>query len=332
MSNESLKERIKKYNREVHRHEDEVYAAALSEMERIQMLDADATLEAKQHLQGCLQGILSAKNKYELDLYQQAISIILQNILCELELRKHIEELCATRSAYLPDGDRYWPLLMNFSWMAIGTAMIVVGFIFTSGIAAFVLGILGIVYGVADLVQFLYGPLANLVTPTIGKREPDNDHFDKEKAFKIIKRVVLIALGVIALAAMVAAIAFPPIGLPMAIIGVVTAVITTVFYAYKIYKNYQAKRSVDDKFMSLKNKYAVPEKKGDDPAESLLPSEVAAEQPSAVRVAANTGDDKRFKLFASKRAISQTGASLKPNTQIRHPVVGDSGQERRFSF
>jgi hypothetical protein len=156
----------------------------------------------------------------------------------------HLDHLCAARASYLPGDDESLPRLINFGWIGVGAAIVVVAAIFTAPVAALVLGIAGIVYGAIDLIKHASHPIAKQVMPTLGKRHIEKPEMTtREKAASFAKKALPIVVSILALAGAAAVLAFPVAGIPLAVVGAVLAIATGAIYARKVYKAYQARQT-----------------------------------------------------------------------------------------
>lgn len=185
----------------------------------------------------------------------------LQNLFIRIG-KRHADALYEARASYLPGPTSIKRKAVDFLWITAGAALTVVGVVLSAPVAVLAIGLAGAFYGTIDLAKEIAEPVTEHTMPKLGKREivkPPPSNWERAKRIGI--KALPIVVSVLALAAGIAALAFPPLAIPMAGIGLGLALIGGMMLGYKLYKETQKIKKIVRHHASIQNKYAMPVKK-----------------------------------------------------------------------
>jgi len=222
-----------------------------------------------------LRGMFYAKNVEEFKLYQDSFNEAISHIKVnsdEIYLQKlvsicktNIDSLATSKLSVLENVSDNFSLVKNFGWIGLGAALIIVGIVIPPIAPVTIsLGVVGLGYGIFDFAKEASEPLAEKMSPKLGKREKTISHgkfndflqsthkssldltlSEKNKKKKVLTVAGLVASGVGLLSGLGSLLAvipalsllFPP-ALPFVLVGIglAAAVGAATIYGYKYYQ------------------------------------------------------------------------------------------------
>jgi hypothetical protein len=173
--------------------------------------------------------------------------------------QRHAGALYEARAAYLPGPTKSLRKAVDFGWIVLGAVLIVVGVVLSAPIVVLALGFAGLGYGVIDLAKEVTEPIATHNMPKLGKREiikPEQPKLSsKEKIKRALKKALPIFISALALTTGILAFAFPPLGIPMAIIGLSLALIGVTLFGKSWYNEKQQSKKIATKHADIQNQF-----------------------------------------------------------------------------